>query len=93
MAVACPAAAAPADVRHVERSVPNHFQALVQEHTALMERAIHEDDTVLVPLIEDFMQRCRSSQVQVEHAEHRQRLTGHLQYWEAFLNAPNQSTS
>jgi len=91
VAVALPAASAPADLRSTAHVAPSHFQALAQEHTDLMERAIHEDDAVLVPLIEDFMQRCRTFQAQAEDAEHRQRLTGHLQYWEAFLNALNQS--
>jgi hypothetical protein len=90
LAVAFPAAAA-ADFSSLEPVAPGHFQALAQEHTNLMERAIHEDDTVLVQLVEDFIQRCRSSQAQIEDAEHRQRLTGHLQYWEAFLNALHRS--
>ncbi|HEY7495026.1 MAG TPA: hypothetical protein VIH59_28475, partial [Candidatus Tectomicrobia bacterium] len=41
---------------------PAGFHQLVQEHIDLMDRAIHEEDTILVPLIEDFMARCRSYQ-------------------------------
>jgi hypothetical protein len=93
VAIAVAAEAMAADLSRIEPGVPSHFQALVQEHTDLMERAIHEDDTVLVPLIEEFMQRCRASQTPSEPPEHRQRLTSHLQYWEAFLNALNRSHS
>jgi hypothetical protein len=74
-----------------ERGASSDFQRLVLEHGALMERAMHEDDAVLVPLIEDFMRRCHSSQTHIESPEHLQRLNGHLQYWEAFLKALNQS--
>ena len=84
-------AVAAADFRSLEGVAPGHFQALAQEHTDLMERAIHEDETVLVPLVEDFISRCRSSQARIEDAEHRQRLTGHVQYWEAFLKALHRS--
>jgi hypothetical protein len=67
------------------------WQQLVQEHTTLMERAIHEEDTVLVPIIEEFIQRCRSFQAHTEHPEHGQRLMSHVQYWKSFLNALHQS--
>jgi hypothetical protein len=56
-----------------------------------MERALHEEDTALVPLIEDFIQRCRLCQAQLENPEKSQRLTGHLQYWTAFLKALHQA--
>jgi hypothetical protein len=67
------------------------FQQLGSEHTLLMERAIHEDDAVLVPLIEDFIQRCRSAHAHSMQSEYSQRLTSCLQYWEAFLKALRQS--
>jgi hypothetical protein len=67
------------------------FQQLMQEHLDLMDRAIHEDDAVLVPLVEDFMQRCHLYQQHLNIPEQSQRLVGHLQYWEAFLKALNQS--
>lgn len=69
---------------------PDSFQHLVQEHLALMDRALHEADTVLVPLIEDFMQRCQAQQQQ-ESPTQAQRLAAHLQYWAAFLKALNQT--
>jgi hypothetical protein len=56
-----------------------------------MDRAMHEDDAVLVPLIEDFMQRCRACHDQLQTPEQAQRLRGHLQYWDAFLKALQQS--
>jgi hypothetical protein len=74
-----------------EHAEPSDFQRLLQEHTALMERAIHEDDAVLVPLIEAFMQQCRCTQGHLKHPEYIQRLSGHLQYWEAFLKALHQA--
>lgn len=77
----------PATTRDVS---PNSFQQLVQEHLALMDRAMHEADTILVPLIEDFMQRCQAHQPQ-ESPEQAQRLAAHLQYWAAFLKALNQA--
>jgi hypothetical protein len=67
------------------------FQQLVQEHTQLMDRAIQEDDAVLVPLIEAFMTRCRTYQQRQEAPEQTRRLSGFLQYWEAFLKALKQS--
>ncbi len=67
------------------------FQQLMQQHNNLMDRAIHEEDAVLIPLVEDFMLRCRTSQQASDAPEQTQRLTGHLQYWEAFLKALNQS--
>lgn len=73
--------------------LPNRFHQLVQEHFNLMERALHEDDTILVPLIDDFMQRCRTYQAQLEEPTLTQRLEGHLQYWNTFLQALNQSGS
>lgn len=66
-------------------------ELFVQEHLQLMDRAMHEEDAVLVPLIEDFMQRCQSYHNQLQSPEQTQRLRGHLQYWEAFLKALQQS--
>jgi hypothetical protein len=67
------------------------IEILVQEHLQLMDRAMHEEDAVLVPLVEDFMLRCRAYHEKEPAAEHTQRLIGHLQYWEAFLKALQQS--
>lgn len=67
------------------------FQQLMQEHLDLMDRAIHEDNALLVPRVEDFMQRCHLYQQHLDIPEQSQRLAGHLQYWEAFLKALNQS--
>ena len=66
------------------------FHRLVQEHIDLMDRAIHEEDTILVPLIEGFMQRCQFSQP-LGSPEQAQRLAAHLQYWGAFLKALHQA--
>jgi hypothetical protein len=66
---------------------PGGFHQLVQEHIDLMDRAIHEEDAILVPLIESFMERCRSYQQRLDNPEQTQRLMAHLQYWEAFLKA------
>ncbi|MGQ4807125.1 hypothetical protein NKDENANG_00467 [Candidatus Entotheonellaceae bacterium PAL068K] len=74
-----------------EADTTSEFQRLMQEHSELMDRAIHEDDAVLIPLIEDFMQRCRTSQQNPGAPDQTPRLAGHLQYWEAFLKTLNQS--
>jgi hypothetical protein len=65
---------------------------LVQEHMELMERALHDDDDVLIPIIRDFMQRCQDYQHQSKATEATQRLDKHLHYWEAFLRAFHQAT-
>jgi hypothetical protein len=49
--------------------------------------------TVLVPIVEAFMQRCLSFHQQVTIPEQARRLLGHAQYWQAFLKALNQSLS
>jgi hypothetical protein len=69
---------------------PGDFQQCIQEHLHLMERALHEDEAVLVAAIEDFLQRCRLLQAQQDISERVQRLQGCLQYWETFLQALNQ---
>jgi hypothetical protein len=74
------------------------FQQCMQEHVQLMDRALYDDETLVVPAIQDFMERCRLYQTQLEVPEQRQRLAGHLQYWETFLKAlsassPRRSTS
>jgi len=68
------------------------FQQCMQEHLQLMDRALYDDETILVPAIQDFIERCRLYQTKVEMPEQCQRLTGHLQYWETFLNALNASS-
>jgi hypothetical protein len=62
----------------------------MREHLHLMERAVHEDEMVLVAAIEDFLQRCRLLQAQQDVPERVQRLQGCLQYWETFLRALHQ---
>ena len=70
---------------------PADFRQLVQEHFDLMERALHEDEAILVPLIDVFMQRCHTYQEHLQEPTLAQRLAGHLQYWQAFLQALQQS--
>jgi hypothetical protein len=70
---------------------PADFRQLVHEHFGLMERALHEDETILVPLIAAFMQRCHTYQTHLKEPALAQRLAGHLQYWHAFLQALQQS--
>jgi len=65
------------------------FQQFMQEHLQLMDRALCDDEAILVPLIEDFMVRCRVYQTHLDMPEQHKRLTGHLQYWETFLKALN----
>jgi hypothetical protein len=72
-------------------SSPAREESFVQEHLQLMERAMREDDAVLIPLIEDFVQRCRAYHDQLQTPEPAQRLRAHLQYWDAFLKALHQS--
>lgn len=69
------------------------YQQIIQEHTDLMERALREDDAVLVPIVEAFMQRCLNYHQQATAPEQARRLLGHAQYWQAFLKALNQSLS
>jgi hypothetical protein len=69
---------------------PEDFQQCIREHSHLMERALHEDEAVLVAAIEDFLRRCRLLQAQQDMPERVQRLQGCLQYWETFLRALNQ---
>jgi hypothetical protein len=66
-------------------------ELFVREHLQLMDRAMHEDDTVLVPLIEDFMLRCSAYHGQIQTSDEAHRLLGHLQYWDAFLKALQRS--
>jgi hypothetical protein len=68
------------------------LQQFVQEHLQLMDRALYDDETIVVPAIQDFMERCRLYQLQSEMPEQGQRLAGHLQYWETFLKALNASS-
>ena len=67
-------------------------QHFLQEHAQLMDRALYDDENLLVPTIQDFIERCRRYQTTVAMPEQGQRLTGHLQYWETFLNALNASS-
>ncbi len=65
------------------------LQQFMQEHLQLMDRALYDDEAILVPVIQDFMERCRLYQTHLEMPEQLKRLTGHLQYWETFLKALN----
>ena len=65
------------------------LQQFMQEHLQLMDRALYDDEAILVPIIQDFMERCRLYQTHLEMPEQLKRLTGHLQYWETFLKALN----
>jgi hypothetical protein len=69
------------------------FQQCIQEHLQLMDRALYDDETLVVPAIQDFIERCRHYQTQLEMSEQGQRLAGHLQYWETFLKTLNASSS
>lgn len=84
------AAVEAAEGEHSDVESPEDFQRCIQEHLHLMERALHEDEAVLVAAIEDFLQRCRLLQEQQDMPERVQRLQGCLQYWETFLRALNQ---
>jgi hypothetical protein len=70
---------------------PADFRQLVHEHFGLMERALHEDETVLVPLIDAFVQRCHTYQTHLKEPALAQRLAGHVHYWQAFLQTLQQS--
>ena len=65
------------------------FQHCMQEHLQLMDRALYDDEAILIPIVQDFMERCRLYQSHLEIPEQLKRLTGHLQYWETFLKALN----
>ena len=73
-------------------SSSNIFQQYMQEHVQLMDRALYDDETLVVPAIQDFMERCRLYQTKLEIPEQCQRLAAHLQYWETFLQALNASS-
>ena len=68
------------------------FSQLIQAHLDLMDRALHEDSAVLVPLIDEFMQRCRTYQAPPDNPDHGKRLAGHLRYWDTFLQALKRSS-
>ena len=69
------------------------FQQCMQEHLQLMDRALYDDEALVIPAIQDFMERCRLYQTHLEIPEQYQRLAGHLQYWETFLQALSASSS
>ena len=69
---------------------PDEYQRCMQEHLQMMERALHEEEAVLVPSIEVFLQRCQALQEQLDVPEHIQRLQGCWQYWETFLRVLKQ---
>lgn len=84
------AAAGEEEYEHSSVESPEDFQQCIREHLHLMERALHEDEAVLVAAIEDFLQRCRLLHAQQDMPERVQRLQGCLQYWATFLRALNQ---
>jgi hypothetical protein len=65
------------------------FQALMQEHLQLMDRALYDDEAVLIPVVQAFIERCQLCQTTAENLEQGQRLTGHMHYWHAFLQTLN----
>jgi glucose-6-phosphate 1-dehydrogenase len=65
------------------------FQQFIREHLELMERALYEDDTTIVLLVEDFIERIHAYQAQIAEPERVARLASHFQYWSTFLNAMN----
>lgn len=83
-----------ADMEERPSHVPSSdtLQHFMQEHLQLMNRALYDDEAMLIPAIQDFMERCRLYQRQLEIPEQGQRLTGNLQYWETFLKALNSSS-
>jgi hypothetical protein len=68
---------------------PDDFQQFIREHLELMERALYEDDTTIVLLVEDFIERLQAYQAQIGEPERVARLASHSQYWSTFLNAMN----
>jgi hypothetical protein len=54
-----------------------------------MDRALYDEEAMLIPVIHDFLERARLYQTHVENPEQGQRLAAHLQYWETFLKALN----
>lgn len=68
---------------------PDGFQQFIREHLELMERALYEDDTTIVLLVEDFIERIHVYQAQTTEPERVARLASHSQYWSTFLNAMN----
>lgn len=76
--LACPAV-------NDERTLSETFQQFLAEHLRLMERALHDDEEVLIPDVQDFLERSGRCQGQLESPEQQQRLAGHMHYWETFL--------
>jgi hypothetical protein len=68
---------------------PDDFQQFIREHLELMERALHEDDTTIVLLVEDFIERIQAYQAQIAEPERAARMASHSRYWSAFLNTIN----
>lgn len=68
---------------------PDDFQQFIREHLELMERALYEDDTTIVLLVEDFRERLQAYQAQIAEPERVARLASHSHYWSTFLNAMN----
>ena len=82
----------PSAPKAVPSERPSHdFQQLLQEHLDLMERALHEDDGTIIPLVQNFVQRCETYQAQLDDSDHVKRLASHMKYWSTFLNTIHQS--
>ncbi len=63
------------------------FQTLMQEHAQLLDRAMYDDEAVLIPVVQAFIDHCQAYAPAVDSPEKRQRLTGHVHYWHTFLQA------
>lgn len=66
-------------------------QQIFQEHLNLMEHALQEDDDTIIPLVEDFVQRCETYHVELDDPDQVKRLAGHMKYWSTFLVTIKQS--
>lgn len=63
------------------------FEALMQAHAQLLDRALYDDEAVLIPAVQAFIDQCHGYAPAVDSPEKHQRLTGHARYWCTFLQA------
>ncbi|MGE3540820.1 MAG: hypothetical protein AB7N91_25715 [Candidatus Tectimicrobiota bacterium] len=68
-------------------ALPVTLPQLLAEHLRLMDRALQDEEDVLVPVIQRFIECASLYQGEDESPEQRQRLRGHVHYWETFLKA------
>lgn len=80
-----PVPEAPASMDDVPQKAADTFTALVQEHLVLMDRALYDEETTLMTVVQEFVERCQRYQPQATSPEQDQRLTGHIRYWQTFL--------